>query len=44
MPTPLFTEIGLATWLVVHREVDLPAFAAFPLVDDHRRSSASRGQ
>ena len=34
MPTPLLTDSGLETWLVFHREVDLPDFAAFPLVDD----------
>jgi homocysteine S-methyltransferase len=31
---PQLTDSGLETWLVFHREVDLPDFAAFPLVDD----------
>lgn len=30
----LVTDAGLETWLVFHRGVDLPAFAAYPLVDD----------
>ena len=34
MPTPLLTDSGLETWLVFHRGVDLPEFAAFPLLDD----------
>lgn len=34
MPTPLLTDSGLETWLVFHREVELPDFAAFPLLDD----------
>lgn len=34
MPRPLLTDSGLETWLVFHREVDLPDFAAFPLLDD----------
>ena len=33
MPRPFLTDSGLETWLVFHREVDLPDFAAFPLVD-----------
>ncbi|HEX8771349.1 MAG TPA: homocysteine S-methyltransferase family protein [Acidimicrobiales bacterium] len=28
------TDSGLETWLVFHRDVDLPHFAAFPLLDD----------
>lgn len=28
------TDSGLETWLVFHRGVDLPDFAAFPLLDD----------
>ena len=34
MPKPSLTDSGLETWLVFHREVDLPEFAAFPLLDD----------
>lgn len=34
MPTPLLTDSGLETWLVFHRGVDLPEFAAFPLLED----------
>jgi homocysteine S-methyltransferase len=34
MPTPLLTDSGLETWLVFHRGVDLPDFAAFPLLGD----------
>ncbi len=30
--TPVVTDAGLETWLVFDREVDLPAFAAYPLV------------
>lgn len=30
----LVTDAGLETWLVFHRGVDLPAFAAYPLVAD----------
>ncbi len=33
MPTPLLTDSGLETWLVFLRGVDLPDFAAFPLLD-----------
>lgn len=33
MSTPLLTDSGLETWLVFHRGVDLPDFAAFPLLD-----------
>jgi homocysteine S-methyltransferase len=29
----LLTDSGLETWLVFHRDVDLPDFAAFPLLD-----------
>lgn len=28
------TDAGLETWLVFHRGIDLPAFAAYPLVDE----------
>ncbi len=34
MPTPLLTDSGLETWLIFQRGVDLPDFAAFPLVED----------
>jgi len=34
VPTPLLTDSGLETWLVFHRGVDLPEFAAFPLLED----------
>ena len=34
MAAPLLTDSGLETWLVFHRQQDLPDFAAFPLVDD----------
>ena len=34
MSTPQLTDSGLETWLVFHRGVDLPHFAAFPLLDD----------
>ena len=33
MPIPLLTDSGLETWLVFHRGVDLPDFAAFPLLE-----------
>jgi len=33
MPTPLLTDSGLETWLAFLRGVDLPDFAAFPLLD-----------
>ncbi|MEY2450940.1 MAG: hypothetical protein QOD92_514 [Acidimicrobiaceae bacterium] len=33
-PTPFLTDSGLETWLVFLRGVDLPDFAAFPLLDD----------
>jgi homocysteine S-methyltransferase len=36
MTTPMLTDSGLETWLVFHRNVDLPDFAAFPLLDDPR--------
>src|SRR5688572_23096662 len=35
MSTPMLTDSGLETWLVFHRSVELPDFAAFPLLDDH---------
>ena len=31
---PTLTDSGLETWLVFHRNVALPDFAAFPLLDD----------
>lgn len=31
-PAIVITDAGLETWLVFHRGVDLPAFAAYPLV------------
>jgi len=31
-PTPVVTDAGLETWLVFERGIDLPAFAAYPLV------------
>jgi S-methylmethionine-dependent homocysteine/selenocysteine methylase len=34
MTTPVLTDSGLETWLVFHRDIDLPDFAAFPLLDD----------
>lgn len=34
MANILLTDSGLETWLVFHRQVDLPDFAAFPLLDD----------
>lgn len=34
MSTPLLTDSGLETWLVFHRNVELPDFASFPLLDD----------
>ena len=36
MRMPLLTDSGLETWLVFLRGVDLPDFAAFPLLDDPR--------
>lgn len=33
---PMLTDSGLETWLVFHRGIDLPHFAAFPLLDDPR--------
>jgi homocysteine S-methyltransferase len=33
MTTPVLTDSGLETWLVFHRDTDLPDFAAFPLLD-----------
>ena len=32
--TPALTDSGLETWLIFHRNVDLPDFASFPLLDD----------
>ncbi|MBW3658026.1 MAG: homocysteine S-methyltransferase family protein [Actinobacteria bacterium] len=39
MPSSLLTDSGLETWLIFHRQVDLPEFAAFPLLgsNDGRR-------
>ncbi len=34
--SPVVTDGGLETDLIYHRSVDLPDFAAFPLVDDER--------
>lgn len=34
MGAQMLTDSGLETWLVFHRDVDLPHFAAFPLLDD----------
>ena len=34
MATPMLTDSGLETWLVFHRSIDLPDFAAFPLLDE----------
>lgn len=33
--TALVTDAGLETWLLFQRGVDLPVFAAYPLVDTH---------
>lgn len=33
MSNPVLTDSGLETWLVFHRGVDLPDFAAFPLLE-----------
>lgn len=33
MAQPLLTDSGLETWLIFERGVDLPLFAAFPLLD-----------
>jgi homocysteine S-methyltransferase len=34
--TTIVTDSGLETWLVFHHCIDLPGFAAYPLVDDAR--------
>ena len=34
MGVPALTDSGLETWLVFHRDVNLPHFAAFPLLED----------
>jgi S-methylmethionine-dependent homocysteine/selenocysteine methylase len=34
MTTRVLTDSGLETWLLFHRGVELPDFAAFPLLDD----------
>jgi homocysteine S-methyltransferase len=36
LDTPVVTDGGLETWLLFHHDVELPAFAAYPLVDDER--------
>lgn len=33
MTKPMLTDSGLETWLVFHRNIELPDFAAFPLLD-----------
>lgn len=33
MTKPMLTDSGLETWLVFHRSIELPDFAAFPLLD-----------
>ena len=33
MGVQTLTDSGLETWLVFHRDVDLPHFAAFPLLN-----------
>ena len=37
--TTIVTDGGLETWLLFHHDVELPAFAAYPLVDDERGRS-----
>ena len=34
MATPTLADSGLETWLIFHKNTDLPDFAAFPLLDD----------
>jgi homocysteine S-methyltransferase len=34
MPTLMLTDSGLETWLLFHRGLELPLFAAFPLLDN----------
>ena len=34
LDTPIVTDGGLETWLLFQRGIDLPAFAAYPLLDD----------
>ena len=34
LSTPIVTDGGLETWLLFLNDIDLPAFAAYPLVDD----------
>lgn len=34
MSSLMLTDSGLETWLVFHRDIDLPHFASFPLLDD----------
>jgi S-methylmethionine-dependent homocysteine/selenocysteine methylase len=36
LDTPVVTDGGLETWPLFHHDVELPAFAAYPLVDDER--------
>lgn len=43
MPKPLLTDSGLEPWLVFHRGVDLPHFAAFTLLDQPEGARAARG-
>jgi len=42
VPSPMLTDSGLETWLVFHRNVELPDFASFPLLDDERGRSLLR--
>ena len=37
------TDGGIETVLIFHEGIDLPAFAAFPLVDDDQGRAALRG-
>ncbi len=39
LDTPIITDGGLETWLLFQRGIDLPAFAAYPLVADPRGRS-----
>ena len=43
MATPFLTDSGLETWLVFHRDVDLPDFASFPLLE-HAEGRALLGE
>ncbi len=42
MPARMVTDGGLETDLIFHHGVDLPEFAAFPLLDDRGRARAAR--